>query len=242
MSYFITNFFKILQIKIIFWYTCLYDYFYPTKCKCFANVWSNKKDKDTLYSLLKDVKYCLQKADVQYYAVFGTLLGCMRHKDVMDWDDDCDIAYMESDLKKLDLAIKLMKDKNIECITVREGLVKGKYLRVFYKDCEKLPWMQGKWPYCDLFESRDDLVNKTTFVFPSAQKPFKTESLYPLKLRKFGSVMLHTPKDPFAHLEAEFGSRDKPNNFMNTAVGTSFLHKLQLPSRCNTLQYNLKDL
>ena len=214
---------------------------YPTREKCFGNVWS-KEDEITIYNLLKDVTSCLKKAHVQHYLCFGSLLGQQRHGKIIPHDDDVDLAYLERDLPKLKVALDYMKSKNIEVIIVREGLIGKPYLRVFYKTSRKLLWNQGLFPYIDLFESRDSLGksgDKETFIFPSAKKPFCTKSIHPLTLRKFGPLKVHTPFDPHEHLKAEFG---KSKSYMREIIGTNFNHRLQVPSFCYLLSSELSSI
>lgn len=47
--------------------------------------------------LLEEVKRICQKHDLKYYAIAGTLLGAVRHKGAIPWDDDMDLGLLRPD-------------------------------------------------------------------------------------------------------------------------------------------------
>ena len=47
-----------------------------------------------LYQMLYDVTNILQKNDIQYWIDGGTMLGAVRHKGIIPWDDDVDISII----------------------------------------------------------------------------------------------------------------------------------------------------
>ncbi len=41
--------------------------------------------------------------EIHYSAAYGTLLGALRHKDIIPWDDDIDLMVLPADIRKIEL-------------------------------------------------------------------------------------------------------------------------------------------
>ena len=61
-----------------------------------------------LLFILQDINRICRKYDIKYTLGYGTLIGAVRHKGFIPWDDDLDIALMKKDYVRL---LKCLKEE-----------------------------------------------------------------------------------------------------------------------------------
>lgn len=59
-----------------------------------------KKLWNVQINLIKELERICKKHDILWFAFFGTLLGAVRHKGFVPWDDDVDVAMLRPDYEK----------------------------------------------------------------------------------------------------------------------------------------------
>ena len=95
-----------------------------------------------LLDLLEQVDRICRKYDISYYAIGGTLLGAVRHKGFIPWDDDLDIAMLREDYNRfLEVAERELHGKYFLQTTLSDAQYYKEHARVRNSDttgiCER---------------------------------------------------------------------------------------------------------
>ena len=76
---------------------------------------SNEEIKQSQLNVLRKAKQICEENGLRYYLAYGTLLGAVRHKGYIPWDDDIDIYIPAKDMKKF--IEKVNADKNFGIVS-----------------------------------------------------------------------------------------------------------------------------
>lgn len=148
-----------------------------------------------LYQLMKDTHEILAKHQITYWAVGGTLLGAVRNKGIIPYDDDLDIGILHHDEIKLQDAIMDFKKlgyhisyNKLYCICGKKGCLD---IFIFYRHINK-------------FILANFLIKD---LFPN--EIFYEDELFPLKKYQFGEIEIMGPQNAQSALDRQLPEWDK---------------------------------
>jgi len=83
----------------------------PTDSQTFRKIGLTRKEYKDLDVLIADIDRVLKKHKVRYWMDGGTMLGAVRHRGMIPWDDDVDIGVYAEDESKLHKALRELEPK-----------------------------------------------------------------------------------------------------------------------------------
>ncbi len=85
-------------------------------------------------AILQDFDKICRENNIKFWLEFGSLLGAIRHKGFIPWDDDIDIGMMRADYEKIvDIVENANSDIYVRKHVVQTKKVKHVFLRIFNK-------------------------------------------------------------------------------------------------------------
>lgn len=149
-----------------------------------------EKTKQSLYEGMENVHNTLEKNNISYFIIAGTLLGAVRHGEFIPWDDDIDIGILEKDLDKFN-SIKFEYNSTPATQT----------------NCGKI--FTENDGYIDIFVFREK-DGKYEYIEENARKLwpnefFLKEELFPVKKYNFGKLQLNGPQKFTPYCERSWG-------------------------------------
>jgi len=164
--------------------------------------------KQCAIELLGELVAFLDKHNVDYFLISGTLLGYCRHNDFIPWDDDMDILVSSDFISKINEI-----DTN-----------KFKIYTMCIKHCYKLSFnnkvvshQDGKyyWPFVDIFIYNIHDENMNFF-----SKNWNINQFFPKNRVLFNGIMVYVPNNPMHFLEINYGK-----DCMTKYISPSYNHR-----------------
>jgi phosphorylcholine metabolism protein LicD len=170
--------------------------------------------KNLAIEILNNIIKILNKFNIDYFLISGSLLGCVRHFDFIPWDDDIDIIVSDDfNLKFNDILL----NTNIKYMFFKHN-------NYIYKFCcrDKILSHSNNegvyyWPFVDIF-----IFNKSDNMLNFFNKDWDINFFYPPKKIIFNSICVSIPFNPNYFLTINYGS-----NYMTEYKSNTWNHKLE---------------
>ena len=152
-----------------------------------------------LYQTLYDVHELFTTYGITYWVDSGTLLGAVRHKGIIPWDDDVDLCVLETDEPRLRELFYILNTLGYEIVAMPFGY------KVYKKDGKPTPGYPWTHPNLDLFIV---IEHEGTYYYKmhwhrertAGTVYMKKEELMPLRQYLFGPLVVFGPADPYGYL------------------------------------------
>ncbi|AYV81428.1 MAG: phosphorylcholine metabolism protein LicD [Harvfovirus sp.] len=167
-------------------------------------IYTNPKTIYKLYKMIYTVTRILEIYNIQYWMDGGTLLGAVRHKGIIPWDEDADFEIFDSEEEKMKLIYNPLERFGYKMMATWWGF------KIFPVDGAPIKGYKWKYPGLDIFvmeitkdKNDEDIIQ---YKYPMAKKIFGRCSLYykdfyPLQDYKFGSFSLKGPLSTKRYLD-----------------------------------------
>lgn len=185
--------------------------------------------------MTKDISEIFGIANIEYFMDGGTLLGAVRHKGLIPWDDDVDLVIFDKDEHVLNALKPIFHQLGYDLVEYR-GIYK-----VFPLSAPRDGNTKFSFPFVDIFTMRVNEQKGLIEYYKMSNKKMFPKEYYnikdtlPLKEYDFGPIRLLGPKNPKPYLDEYYGPKWNQEAFIHPShqrgakVRAAFTRALNYP-------------
>jgi 2-C-methyl-D-erythritol 4-phosphate cytidylyltransferase len=177
------------------------------------------KHKEIALQLLKETIDILNENNINYFIISGTLLGYIRHNNIIPWDDDIDLIVDKKILLFLDIIRQ--KYNSIIFANKENWIIKTCFRKEIIHIPENVQCIKFSekynFPYIDLFLYHHDTEQNKLLFF---NKLWDASYFFPNRLVDFCNLNVSIPNDPHYFLFENYG-----NTYMSMVTSKNWNHK-----------------
>ncbi|CAF1186853.1 unnamed protein product [Adineta steineri] len=144
--------------------------------------------------LLMIIDRICRENKITYFISEGTLLGSVRHHDIIPWDDDLDIMVPNDKRKILNNEFKKIDKTLIGFALYNGGRPEWEYDKLYYNITQIAGKKKWHFPFVDIFFYEQNQTHLWSLTSP--EKPFEKRYIFPLILRPLGYLWVPAPRKP----------------------------------------------
>lgn len=156
-----------------------------------------KGTKTEIFETLRYVFEVANNLNVPAFLSDGSLLGYVRHNDIMKWDDDVDIMMDNDYIQKV---VSKIENDNIYRVTKHIWLGKTLYYKVWSPKGIEIPGHIHRFPFIDIWT----YTHKNLEISFSYREPISSQIVFPLKITHFNKIKVNIPNKPLEYLDKLF--------------------------------------
>jgi lipopolysaccharide cholinephosphotransferase len=175
-------------------------------------VLTDYKDLKSLNILTKKIVDIFHKNKFKYWACGGTMLGAVRDKGIIPWDDDVDLCIIDTSINDLYKMESELKAINIGMVSWFGGYklydINGKTIKDKDSTGKTIKDKDFKYPFIDLFIVTKDnnkfVLKNITARNMWPNEYYENDEIESLKLYDFDDYQLYGLKNPIKYLDRSY--------------------------------------